>query len=206
MELDQDDRSAPALRRMQEILDAPAPYGMIKDAEGLIRTVDDVNTTLVTAKRVEALNRIERLRSEVLQEVARATSTADPNADEQIKEKKSGYVNQALQDACIDPLAALQRAVEQQESIAHIGQAAQQAEHALDDALTRIDEFLKKQQERQKPDTPVVVAIKPRKEIKPSTLVKTTYLESRDDVDRFLDALRRELEDALARGARIQIR
>jgi hypothetical protein len=206
MELEQDDRAAPALRRMQEILNAKAPYGMIKDAEGLIRTVEEVNITLLSARRAEALNCIERLRSEVLQEVARATSTADPNADEQIKEKKSGYVNQALQDACLDPLAALQRAVEQQESIAHIGQAAQQAELALDDALLRIDEFLKKQQERQKPDDPVVVAIKPRKEIKPSSLVKTTYLESRDDVDRFLDALRRELEDALARGQRIQIR
>jgi hypothetical protein len=70
----------------------------------------------------------------------------------------------------------------------------------------RIDEFLKKQQELKRPDAPVVVVIKPRKEIKPSSLVKTTYLETRDDVDRFLDALRRELEDALARGQRIQIR
>jgi hypothetical protein len=61
MELEQDDRAAPALRRMQEILNAKAPYGLIKDAEGLIKTVDEVNTVLVSAKRAEAVAEIDKL-------------------------------------------------------------------------------------------------------------------------------------------------
>jgi len=36
--------------------------------------------------------------------------------------------------------------------------------------------------------------------------VKTTYLETSDDVNGFLDALRRELEKAIANNERIQIR
>ncbi len=48
--------------------------------------------------------------------------------------------------------------------------------------------------------------VKPRKEIKPAMLVKSPYLETKDDIDDFLDALRQELEEAYARGERIQIR
>ena len=39
MELERDDSAGPALRRMSEILSAPNPYGLLKEAEGLIRTV-----------------------------------------------------------------------------------------------------------------------------------------------------------------------
>ena len=48
--------------------------------------------------------------------------------------------------------------------------------------------------------------MKPRKEIKPSALVKSPYLETQKEIDGFLDALRRELQDAFDRGERIQIR
>ena len=37
-----------ALQRMKEILGAAAPYGVIKDVASLIRTVEGVNTALVT--------------------------------------------------------------------------------------------------------------------------------------------------------------
>ena len=51
LELERDAKAAPALRRMQEILQAPSPYGIIKEAEGLIGTVEAVNTALVTERR-----------------------------------------------------------------------------------------------------------------------------------------------------------
>ena len=40
----------------------------------------------------------------------------------------------------------------------------------------------------------------------PASLAKTTYLESREDVDIFLGTLRDELEDAITKGERIEIR
>jgi hypothetical protein len=50
------------------------------------------------------------------------------------------------------------------------------------------------------------VVVKSRKEIKPSTLVPSTYLETPEDINSFLEALRRQLEEAIANGERIQIR
>ena len=50
---------------------------------------------------------------------------------------------------------------------------------------------------------PLVKKVHP---IKPASLVKATYLETLDDVHGFLDQLRTEMEDAIHKGERIQIR
>ena len=51
MELERDAQAAKALQRMHEILTAPAPYGLLHEAEGLIRTVANVNTELLRKRR-----------------------------------------------------------------------------------------------------------------------------------------------------------
>jgi hypothetical protein len=48
--------------------------------------------------------------------------------------------------------------------------------------------------------------VKKQRVIKPADMVRTLYLETMDDVAGFLDALRRELEKAIASNERIQIR
>ena len=48
--------------------------------------------------------------------------------------------------------------------------------------------------------------VKKQRVVKPADLVKATYLETSADVNGFLDALRRELEKAIANNERIQIR
>ena len=48
--------------------------------------------------------------------------------------------------------------------------------------------------------------VKKQRIVKPADIVKTTYLETPDDVNGFLDALRQELEKAMANNERIQIR
>ena len=48
--------------------------------------------------------------------------------------------------------------------------------------------------------------VKKQRIVKPADIVKTTYLETPDDVNGFLDALRQELEKAIANNERIQIR
>ena len=55
MELERDDSAGHALRRMSEILSAPNPYGLLKEAEGLIRTVREVNEELLSERRTRAL-------------------------------------------------------------------------------------------------------------------------------------------------------
>ena len=153
---------------MKDILSAPSPYNLVHEAESLISTVEKINGSIVTQRRDDALSRINGLHSQVVQEVETAGS------------------DDGLKNRCLSPLESLRRSVESQESVAHIAQAVQEAERALDGAL--------------------VVVVKSRKEIKPSSLMETAYLENREDIEGFLDALRRELEEAIAKGERIQIR
>jgi hypothetical protein len=190
MELDRDQSASTALNRMKEILSAPSPYKIVHEAENLISTVEAINTGIITKRRGEALTRMNELHSQVVKEVELAQG------------------DEGLRKVCLRPLEALRDAVQRQESVAHIAQAVQEAERALDAALSEIESFLKKKQE--KPDKPgevkPKVVVKPRKEIKPAALVKSPYLETQNDIDGFLDALRRELQDAFDRGERIQIR
>jgi len=188
MELERDEQACKSLNRMQEILSAPSPYNLVHEAEALISTVEGINTGIVSKRRESALSRILELQKQLSEEV----------------EKVAG--EDSLRSNCLGPMESLRKSVEKQESVAHIAQAVQEAERALDSGLAKIDEFLKKKQEDNKDDDKPVVVVKPRKEIRPSSLVNSTYLESQEDIEGFLDALRRELEEAVARGERIQIR
>ena len=187
MELERDDAAGAALQRMGEILSAPNPYELLKEAEDLIRTVSAVNEGLLSARRAQALATIARQTGSVSEEVSAA------GGDESLKTK------------CLTPLEKLTEQVSTHESLAHIGQAESEAVHLKDDALAQVEHYLMQKAEEGKAgqDKPVV---KPRKIISPVKLVKLPYLESQNDVDVFLDDLRRELTDAMARNERIEIR
>src|SRR5262249_33791669 len=58
LELAKDAQAGPALKRMHEVLTAASPFGLIKEVEGLIATVDTVNAALVTARREQAIAKI----------------------------------------------------------------------------------------------------------------------------------------------------
>jgi hypothetical protein len=192
LELERDPKAGPGLKRMQEILAAPSPYGLIKEAEGLIVTVDAVNKAHISGRQAEALKNFDKLIGQVRAELISVKS------------------EEKLKSGCLGPLEALRKQVENYDSLAHITQAEQEAERALDLALGRIEEFAKK------PPPPSVgggatttepkPVVKPRRVVKPADLVKTTYLETQEDVNGFLDALKNQLHDAIAKGERIQIK
>jgi hypothetical protein len=193
-QLEQDAKAAPALRRMQEVLAAQSPYGLIQEAQGLIKTVEGINTALLAEHRTATCQKIDDAMAAIAQDIDVA--------------KGDG----ALRSVCLGPLQTLRVQVERQESIAHITQAAYEALTLFDAAQGRIQEFVKKVTEKpsgkgigpapQTP-TPVVKKVHP---IKPAALVQATYLETMDDVHGFLDQLRTEMEDAIHKGERIQIR
>ena len=54
--------------------------------------------------------------------------------------------------------------------------------------------------------TKPAAVVKKQRIIKPTEIMKAAYLETPDDVNNFLNALRQELENALANNERIQIR
>ncbi|WP_152053060.1 BREX system P-loop protein BrxC [Tautonia marina] len=195
LELEKDDQAGPALRRMQEILSARSPYGLIKEADALMNTVNAVNASLLTERRTGAIGRIEAHIATLNKDVATAQGDA------------------SLRAACLKPLESLREQVQKEESLAHITQAEGEAVKEFDVAVGRIEEFLRKQAEEKKPKddgsgnvAPPAPVVKKQRIVKPADIVKTAYLESPADVDGFLDALRQELEKALANNERIQIR
>jgi len=191
LELERSDQAAPALQRMSEILAAPAPYGMIHEAEGLVRIVSEINTALITDRRGQVVARIEGHLSEIGKEIEAAGGNGD------------------LQYACRGPLEKLHHQVQQEESIAHLTQAEQEAVKALDAAMGKIEEFA-----NQKVPAPPNIgdpppskpSIKPRCIVKPVELASSTYMETTEEVETFLERLRLKLEKAIAAGQRIQIR
>ena len=187
MELERDDSAGGALRRMGEILAAASPYELVKEAEGLIRTVSEVNEELLSERRVQVLATIAEQTASVRAEVSTA------GGDESFK------------TTCLTPLENLAKLVTTHDSLAHIGQAESEAVRLKDEALTRVEQYLARKAEEGKAeqDKPVV---RPRRVISPVKLVKLPYLETQIDVDAFLDDLRRELTNALARNERIEIR
>lgn len=198
LELEKDAQGGSALKRMQEILTAASPYGLIKEAEALISTVDGVNAALLSGRRAQAVAKIDSHLATLNKDIADAQGDAN------------------LQAACIKPLESLKEQVQKQESLAHITQAETEAVNEFDAATTRIEQFSKTAGEKSGTPIPagcIAVAekaprpsVKPRRVIKPAEFVKATYLETSDDVNGFLDALRMELEQAIANNERIEIR
>ena len=186
LELEKDAQAEPALQRMQDILSAKSPYGLIKEAEALIRTVDAVNAGLLSGRRAEALAKIDAHIATLNRDMAQAQGDA------------------SLRSACLQPLETLKAQVQQEGSLAHITQAEVEAVKAFDAAIERIERHGPVQKEHGIREAQPVV--KKQRVVKPADLVQTAYLESSADVNDFLDALRGELEQAIANHERVQIR
>lgn len=192
LELERDAQAGPALNRMQEILAAPSPYGLIKEADGLIATTTTINTALITESRQRAAERI------------------NGHVGTLSKDIEAAGGDTGLRAACLKPLESLKSRVQSEDSLAHITQAESEALKEFDAANTRIEEFVRKAVEKPpekggdpEPPKPVV---KKKRVIEPVKLVNTTYLETQSDVDGFLDKLRKELDEAIAQNERIEIR
>jgi len=196
LELEKNGEAAPSLNRMYDILSAASPYGLIKEAEGLIYKVEAVNSSLLAERRTNAISKIDSLITTLNKDIA--TAQGDAN----------------LRSTCIKPLETLKGQVQKEESLAHITQAEGEAVKEFDIAVGRIEDFVRKLAEQKKPKddgsgkvtTPPPPVVKKQRVVKPADIVKTTYLETSDDVNGFLDALRQELEQAIANNERIQIR
>ena len=199
-QLEQDPTAGIALRRMREILKDPAPYGMIKEADGLIQNVGEVNVRLVEEKRSQALERIEQRIAQVKEELQRVQASPE------------------LSNACLHPLQQIRGQVEKEGSIAHIFQFQEESQEAVDEAFNRIEKAAKATPKPESKDEgggssagkgerkTVPPPVRVRRVVQVSTLSPKGFLESREDVDAFLKRLRQELEAAINNNERIEIR
>ncbi len=193
MELERNESAASSLHRMNEILTAPAPYSLIYEAEGLIKTVNDVNSGLINKCRAEVTDKIKGHISEIN------------------KELEAASCDSTLRAACLTPFEQLYQRVQQQESIAHLVQAGQEALWAFDAAMEKIEAFVnrppvKPETVNEPPIPQPKPTVKPRCILEPAKMITKTYLETTEDIESFLNELRKRLEEAIKTGQRIQIR
>ena len=132
MELERNDSAGSALRRMSEILAAPSPYGLVKEAEGLIRTVSEVNEELLSARRAQARATIAEQTASVSAEVSIAGG------------------DEALKTTCLTPLENLAEQVSTHDSLAHIDQAESEAVRLKDEVLNQVERYLERKAEEGK--------------------------------------------------------
>ena len=188
-ELEKDGDAHAALNRMREILNAPAPYKLISEADKLIKTVEKINNAAIEKRREHALEQIDARIAEIKKELDAAKAEPD------------------LRNVCLHPLQTIRKWVGEETSISNIFMAPHEAIDAHDEAMDRIEAFLReKAKEEGKPGKGEEAPAKARRVVKPVELVKKPYLESQEDVEEFLEELREQLEAAIKNNERIQIR
>jgi hypothetical protein len=186
-ELEKDSDAKKALVRMDEILKALRPYGMIKEIEGLIGTVTAVNATCVIKERELLLAKLEDKISMVTEDLESYKATPDIR-------------NQALK-----PLQDIKKQVQDELSIPNMHYQLNQADDAVDTSV----EIIEKAAE---PPKPVGSGVAPPPPVKPVKFVTAaacgskSYLETEQDVDNYLGALKKELMAAVQKSMRVRIK
>ncbi|WP_177417917.1 BREX system P-loop protein BrxC [endosymbiont of Lamellibrachia barhami] len=184
--LERDTQTAAALQQMETILGSATPYGLIKDAESLIQTVEEANSKVVSERIAHALERIDTHVAKVNDELNAVKAASD------------------LRNAALYPLQQPRSQVVAQDSIAHIFQAQEEASDLADDAIVKIDQAIKKQV-ADTPNKPKPY-VKKIRVVKPSQLSAKSYLETQEEIDAFLKDLRETLEKAINADERVEIR
>ena len=214
--LDKDEAAHKALTELKQIDQAAAPYNQLHKVAGLIETVEAVNTRVVTEKRDHALERVEERIQQLQAEMV-----------------KSGIASPDLSNRLLRPLQLIKEDLETETSIAQIFMLqSQTAQEKLEDSLLELERAIQIEAEKQtkaqkdaqevpesytdkpSPDTAPkptpIAAPKPIVEVSAANvfgkLASGVYLEKPDDVSRFVDALKDELQSAIAAGKRVRLK
>jgi hypothetical protein len=220
--LEKDEKAARALTRIDEILSAKDPYNLIREGEGLVQTVSQVNDGFLQEAHERADSWVEKYIAKVSVELDALLASPDQR-------------NRSLL-----ALQTLRKTIAKQPSLAHISQMQDEARELADAAIDHLhllaDQAAAKakmaaSEPAPKPpisgsDTsgltvaeptapanntpaPVVapaVPVKKRRIIDAQLLAGSGYIESQVDIDNFLAKLRKELEEAVADNQRVEIR
>jgi hypothetical protein len=215
--LEKDSKAQAALTELQAIESAKSPYGMLHKVSALVSTVEEVNEAILTEKRSHALNRVDAKIQQLEAEI-----------------EKSGIATPELSNKLLRPLQLVKADLETETSISGIYMLqTETAVERLDDGLYELERAVQAELERREleqqaknatdtakdnppekddqvqPQAPVFKP-KPVAEVVVSSVFNkvsdSVYLESESDIDRFVDALKSELKDAISNDKRVRIR
>jgi hypothetical protein len=179
-ELGKDDTARQSLVKMDQILSAPKPYGMLKEVDTLIASVKKVNDVLVEKRREYAMEEVDKFISQISQALGEYKATPD------------------LRNKALKPIQDIKKQLQQEESIPGMFYQQNMAKEQLETAIELIENEAGK-----KPKAGT--APKPVKFIKPAIIAPKNYIETEEDIEEFLKALKQELLEALKKNSRIRI-
>lgn len=179
IELEKNEQAKAALVRMKEILEAKAPYGIIKEAEGLIQAVEVANNEILNKEREDLSQHIDTLTGELQ------------------KEAESLKCGEDVKAASVKVLSDLKVKASRERSIANVRFLQGEAQSAFNGELERMAESSK--------GVGDVPEVKEMTVIKPASLSQKTFLETDADVDAFVNAVERKLKQAIKDGKRVRV-
>ena len=214
--LQKDEAAHKALGELNQIDQADAPYSLLHSVAGFVETVEAVNTRIILEKRDHALERVEDKIQQLQAEII-----------------KSGVASADLSNRLLRPLQLIKDELATETSIATIYMLQiQTAQDKLDDSLVELERAIRVEAEKQAkarkdaqegaetytdkpsedaPSKPAPVAMpKPVVDVSAakvfSKLASGIYLEKQEDVDRFVAALKDELQKAIKEGGRVRLK
>lgn len=214
--LEREENAKKALDELRTIYEAPAPYSLLHKVAGLIETVEAANCRILDDKRAHAVKRVEEKINLLKAELA-----------------KSAIDTPELSNRLLRPLQLVKQSIEAEDSVANIYMLqTQTAQEKLDESLEELERAIQAEAEEQ-PNAPHVGREKPDESEnthssddtaepvrppKPMPVVEVSagdvfskvnggiYLETEEDADRFAEALKEELKNALAGGKRVRLK
>lgn len=172
----------PVMKQLNSIAEAPAPYKMLKDVDALVSRVSSVNEQLVQERRTKALLDLDARIATVAKELDAMGADGD------------------FRNHVLHPLQQVKQHVAGETSIPNISYQLEEFDQAVEDALDQI-ERKKTPPVPGKPDKPT----KKTKTFKVTSVVSKAYLESPEDVEAYVVALRKTLLAELAEDVRIRL-
>lgn len=220
--LDKDEKARKALAELKAIEQNTTPYGQLHQVSTLVETVEAINGAILNEKRQHALARVDEKIAQLLAEIAKSGIETAELSNRLLRplqlvkadlETETSIANiymlqtqtadERLQDGVFELERAIQAEAERQQKL--------QQEQAK--ALQPAGSATGVKEDRAPAPVPTLKPIAPPK---PVTEVAATsvfnklgnglYLESQNDIDRFIDAFKAELESAIKQEKRIRIR
>lgn len=191
-ELEKDSATKQALVRMDEILKATKPYGMIKEVEGLISTVSAFNVICVEKERALVMVKLD----EKIAVVSEILDTNKATAD--------------LRNQALKPLQDIKKQVQNEQSIPNMYYQVSKADEVVDSVIELIE---KAQNQNTGHETGgggggghQPPPAKPVKVITVANCTQKPYLETESDIDTFIDVLKKELMSAISHDVKVRIK
>lgn len=220
--LEKDDKARKALLELQAIEQNAAPYNQLHKVAGLVETVEAINAAILTEKREHALARVDEKIVQLQAEIAKSGIETAELSNRLLRplqlvkadlETETSIANiyllqtqtadERLHDGVFELERGIQAEAERQHKLRQEQIKATQAANAASGV----------KEDRATSPVPIPTPVAPPKPVVEvaatsvfNKLGNGLYLESQGDIDRFVDALKAELESAIKQDKRIRIR